>query len=346
MPKTRKEKPAPLNLFELLELEEDLPQLRKMAEPWPDAEEAVEVESEAPALTMPPSPTLPPGWTFEDINFLIDALDKGGPLLVADTELGIPTIHSGFGAEVIHCGFGLMRVSTKEYELTFDAGGAMQRTPSGKGWTRLEIRGSYPYDAKAVRDKLLNWMLLDTANQVEAFSDAEKEEVGREPESAADKPVTAGEQAREFNHDLAHFTGTEQWYRHPTLCPHIVLLTDGALYVAEHGGENNNTAYWLIDAIASYQGEAALKRQPFQTWTLAVHEPDEEKRDPAQQPRYSHRCASLICTNGSNKELVRQEIEFTDFLPVGELKLYASIEDQPDVNEKRKTMIVLLPSEY
>ena len=55
---------------------------------------------------------------------------------------------------------------------------------------------------------------------------------------------------------------------------------------------------------------------------------------------------SLICTNGNDKELVRQEIEMTDFLPVGELTLYASVEDQPDISPQRKTMIVLLPSEY
>ena len=131
--------------------------------------------------------------------------------------------------------------------------------------------------------------------------------------------------------------------------------------LAEHGGENGNTAYWLFDAIAGYQGEAALKRHPFQLWKLEVHPPDRSapeadpmsvqavlaaKKGEAKKPSHPHRHASLICTDGNEQELVRQEIEMTDFLPVGELTLYASVEDQPDVSSKRKTMIVLLPSEY
>jgi uncharacterized protein DUF6876 len=46
--------------------------------------------------------------------------------------------------------------------------------------------------------------------------------------------------------DLAQFTGAEQWYRHSI--NRKVLYTDGAQYVAEHGG-----AYWLLDEIALIQ---------------------------------------------------------------------------------------------
>ena len=45
------------------------------------------------------------------------------------------------------------------------------------------------------------------------------------------------EQVVNFCSALGHFTGTEKWTRYPTLCPYLVLLTDGALYVAEHGAE-------------------------------------------------------------------------------------------------------------
>jgi hypothetical protein len=145
-----------------------------------------------------------------------------------------------------------------------------------------------------------------------------------------------------------------------TLCPHIVLLTDGALYVAEHGGEDGNTAYWLMDAIASYQGEAALKRHDFQVWKLVVHPPDEPgaaqntvmavlQSKPSQAPEKPfnpHRHASLICTNGNEKELVWQEIEMTDILPFEEITLYASVEEHPDLSARQKVMIILLPSEY
>ena len=111
---------------------------------------------------------------MEDVHFLVGELDKG-PLLVADTNLGIPTIHSSFGAEVTHCGFGLMRVRTKDYELSFDAGGAMQRTPSGKGWTRLIIDGKYDYDTQSVRDKLLSYLLEDIAVKVDEIVESAKE---------------------------------------------------------------------------------------------------------------------------------------------------------------------------
>ena len=83
---------------------------------------------------------LPEGWTTEDIEYLIGK-SEDRVVLVADTRLGAPTIHEMRGAE--HLGFGLFRVREADYELHFDAGGAMQRTPSGKGWTYVSFRGDY-----------------------------------------------------------------------------------------------------------------------------------------------------------------------------------------------------------
>jgi hypothetical protein len=643
---------------------------------------AVVVAPPPPAPVEPVAaagPTLPDGWTLDDIRFLLNVLEEG-PILVAVTELGIPTIHSNFGAEVVHCGFGLMKVEGLGYKLTFDAGGAMQRTPSGNGWTRLTIEGKYPYDAKLVREKLEAYLPKDDAPQATALPPVPAEEperdyeaekkastlklieerkrdqtlpqymiaiddvdklpftmtdeslirvycVGRDVELVTGEVVTisgffgsaggkyietlqAGEnmippgvelnlepdrdrcihksflrgvlldeqqeaelgkdirqlfemakpwlatestgeqicvdspanmvalalevkeagaqlemagsvdtptleafrgkvwsvmtraselesladnqtgeeqqrtrdvlgeiedalggyldmsyefmkctllklllpenlrshvkvetgepatvaffengyalkldlqltadgelpqenvkvvvaintdsglirnndapvkdcmttveklpkvfeemmklknykkpvedQVKEFRSTIGYFTGTEKWTRYPGLCPHIILLTDGALFVAENGGEDGNSAFWLMDAIASYQGEAALKHHEFQVWKLVVHLPDEP--GPAQntvmavlqskpghapeKPFNPHRHASLICTNGNEKELVRQEIDMTDFLPVGEVTLYASVEDHPDVSTKQKVMIILLSSEY
>ena len=289
-------------------------------------------------------PVLPDGWTEEDVRFLLNVLEEG-PILVADTKLGIPTIHNNFGAEVEHCGFGLMEVKGDGYGLSFDAGGAMQRTPSGKGWTRLYIEGTYVYETSTVREKLLAY-LPDSAASLAPQSTPAKTSIEK--------------QVQEFRRDLGQFTGTEKWTRYPTLCPHIILLTDGAMYVAEHGGEDGNTAWWLMDAIASYQGEATLKRHDFQVWKLVVHPPDEPgpaqntvmavlQSKPGQAPEKPfnpHRHASLICTNGNEKELARQEIDMTDFLPVGEITLYASVEEHPDISTKQKVMIILLASEY
>jgi len=310
------------------------------------AVEAVEAAPRPlPAAPMKVSdPTLPDGWSKEDIHFLLGVLEEG-PILVADTALGIPTIHSNFGTEVEHCGFGLMRVKGAGYDLSFDAGGAMQRTPSGKGWTRLYIDGTYTYDAKIVREKLLAYLPDSKSSPT--------------PQSVPVKtPIE--KQVQEFQHVLGQFTGTEKWTRYPALCPNIILLTDGALFVAEHGGEDGNTAWWLIDVIASYQGEAALKHHDFQVWKLIVHPPDEpgpaqntvmaalqSKPGQTTQNQFNpHRHASISCTNGNEKELVRQEIDMTDFLPVGEITLYASVEKHPDISLDRQVMILLLPSEY
>jgi hypothetical protein len=100
--------------------------------------------------------------------------------------------------------------------------------------------------------------------------------------------------------DLQQFTGSEQFYRW-SLAAHCIY-TEGVQYVAEQAG-----AYWLIDAVFSYQGEAAFRTEPFQVWELAV----------------SDSRGRLICWDGNNKSvlLADQDIPFTDF-PLPEIKLY------------------------
>lgn len=46
---------------------------------------------------------------------------------------------------------------------------------------------------------------------------------------------------------LGNFTGTENWHKYSAIMPKV-LLTDGALYVANEGG-----AFWLMDIIGSVQ---------------------------------------------------------------------------------------------
>lgn len=111
--------------------------------------------------------------------------------------------------------------------------------------------------------------------------------------------------------DLAQFTGSACWYRHP-LYPSITY-TDGAQYVAEAGG-----AYWLLDAIVSHQHEPRVRSREFQVWTLRV----------AQD-----RSAVLTWEDGDHGVLASQAIAFTDF-PLPEITLWL----QNDV--------IFLPSEY
>lgn len=111
--------------------------------------------------------------------------------------------------------------------------------------------------------------------------------------------------------DLAHFTGTEQIYRH-SLVRHIVY-TDGVQHVAEAG-----EAYWLIDKIACSQLEPKIGGEEFQLWTLTV------KDDLS---------ADLVCTDGNGAVVLTEQIAYTDF-PLPEIKFYVT------------NRTILLPSEY
>lgn len=124
--------------------------------------------------------------------------------------------------------------------------------------------------------------------------------------------------------DLSGFCGTEQYTRYSPLFPNV-LLTDGALFVAENGGTNGG--FWLMDAISSYQPDLQRKyrwAKEMQFWKLTV---DLNKKS-----------AVLTCTEDSDKEpVVKQVIEYTDFdLP--SIDLWVGPMDDKQ--------IILLPSEY
>lgn len=111
--------------------------------------------------------------------------------------------------------------------------------------------------------------------------------------------------------DLAHFTGTEQIWRH-SLIPYI-RYTDGARHVAIAG-----EAWWLIDKIACAQLDPKHAAQEFQLWTLTV------KDDLS---------ADLACTDGNGIIISTEQVTYTDF-PLPEIKFYVT------------NRTILLPSEY
>lgn len=89
--------------------------------------------------------------------------------------------------------------------------------------------------------------------------------------------------------DLAYYTGTEQYHKLTILAR--FNCTDGIKYVADEAG-----AYWLVDAIASYQPK--LRALEFQHWKLTLKD----------------NSAVLTCTDGhSDKPIVKQKIGYTDF---------------------------------
>jgi len=112
---------------------------------------------------------------------------------------------------------------------------------------------------------------------------------------------------------LAQCWCTDNYYVHPF---GRLRYTDGVKIMAETGA-----AYWLIDAIASYQGDKRLRSrrmQEFQLWELSV----------------KNGAAVLTCRPDSDEEpAVTQEIEYTDF-PLDYMKLFV------------EGGVLLLPSEH
>lgn len=125
---------------------------------------------------------------------------------------------------------------------------------------------------------------------------------------------------------LAGFHGTETYTVWSPFHKNM-LLTDGAKYVAENGG--NAGAYWLMDLIASYQDQLLEEHKEIaeglQLWTLKVNE---------------DKTAVITCQEDTDEDpVVTQEIEFTDFdLP--EIVLWVA-----PLGDEEHT-VILLPSEY
>ncbi len=122
---------------------------------------------------------------------------------------------------------------------------------------------------------------------------------------------------------LAQFCSTENYYRHWT---GRLMHTDGVQFLTERAG-----AHWLIDLIASYQGEKALnpqRLQEFQVWVLVTNAGHclSEK----QPETYG---VAMCFDDLPGKCVIRQEIEYTDF-PLPKVKLYV------------ESGVLLLPSEH
>jgi hypothetical protein len=118
---------------------------------------------------------------------------------------------------------------------------------------------------------------------------------------------------------LRQFTGSEAWTKWSPLFPRD-LLTDGATYVAEECG-----AYWLMDAIASWQHHEKVRGEEFQVWELFP-------------PVGEINAWLLVCEDGNDNRVVEQSIEYSDF-PLDSIKLYA-------VRNELGGVTLLLPSEY
>lgn len=127
--------------------------------------------------------------------------------------------------------------------------------------------------------------------------------------------------SEQLEHDLEMFTGTQKWFRHWTK---QLLFTEGIRYLAEQA-----SAFWLVDAIASYQIEDKVQKCPAQFWDLEVNQDD--------------KTAVLTMREDSNMPIVvKQEIHYTDF-PLEHQKLWLFVNKDEEGKDQR---VLILPSEY
>lgn len=105
--------------------------------------------------------------------------------------------------------------------------------------------------------------------------------------------------ATDISDIIAHSTGSENFYRHFT---RKLIYTDGIHALSEAG------CAWLVDIVASYQGDKRLTPcDGFQIWTLTVND---------------DKSAKVVCQRDiPGDELITQRIPFTDF-PLKSIKLY------------------------
>ncbi len=95
--------------------------------------------------------------------------------------------------------------------------------------------------------------------------------------------------ATEIENELAHFSGTENWYRYGDS-----LFTDGVFAMAEMCD-----AVWLIVDVLWLQSLKAIRREEFQVWKLRPHDKGFG--------------ATLRCENGNLNVVFTKEFKQTNF---------------------------------
>ncbi len=114
--------------------------------------------------------------------------------------------------------------------------------------------------------------------------------------------------------DLQGFIGSINLWKRRTPIP--ITYTDGVKYL-----QDKLAAFWLTDAIASYQSKQFKEQYEFQVWKLTVAEDN---------------TGILTATDGNDdRTIVTQEIEYTDF-PLAEIVIFVRIEPE---------IFMFLPSE-
>jgi hypothetical protein len=128
--------------------------------------------------------------------------------------------------------------------------------------------------------------------------------------------------ATEIRNFLAQCYGSDRPYIKHSLVKRLVM-TDTVGTLREMAD-----CFWLVDVIASYQSE--LLEQPFQVWQFKCNT--------------ELKLGTVTCEDGNGNELVRQEIEYTDF-PLDELTLWAELGGYGSEENWTPAMVLMVPSE-
>lgn len=103
--------------------------------------------------------------------------------------------------------------------------------------------------------------------------------------------------AKEIESDVAHFSGTENYYNYQWL-----KMTDGVKYLSDAC-----QSYWLIDIVCSLRCDKRIRNEVFISITLIKNK--------------TGRGAKFVADDGNGNILYRQFIAFTDF-PLKSIKMY------------------------
>lgn len=125
--------------------------------------------------------------------------------------------------------------------------------------------------------------------------------------------------------ELSQFTGTENYFMHPIPCRPRLVYTDGVKYLAQQAN-----AYWLLDAIASYQNDERITGnemlREIQFWNL----------------RRWNGGAILTCVEDSGRRpVITQDIEYSDF-PLDKIELWVEL---GSLDGTDSAYVLMLPSE-
>jgi hypothetical protein len=124
----------------------------------------------------------------------------------------------------------------------------------------------------------------------------------------------------ELKNNLAHFIGSEAWYKHSNQ----LLITEGMKYLADE-----TRCYWLIDLVGSYLPQLVDK-----DWFFVV-----EFSNNTEIP--DNFTITMADENGHDSVVIRETILETD-LPLDKIKLYLEL---GSLNGQDKRWILMLPSE-